>query len=400
MSFSDLGLNADLCQQLANNSYFEPTAVQLAAIPAILAGKDVMAKAQTGSGKTAAFCLPVIQALTNQRQPLSAKQIQAVILAPTRELAQQISASLESYLSNEQLNHQLAYGGVTIEPQIAYLAAGANILVATPGRLLDLLINQHISINALRFLILDEADRLLDMGFADDIKRILSFTENKPQTLLFSATFDDRFFKFGKPMVNQQAVIDVQAQANKPADIEQRVYEIDQQKKLAAACHLLQQQQWPQALLFVRSKKTADAVTNDLNEQGINSVAIHGDKSQTKREQALQSFIASDAQVLVATDVAARGIHIPQLPVVINYQLPHQAEDYIHRIGRTGRAGAKGLAISLLAVDEKHLMEAIQALLPEPPLRQWLPGFEPNLDADFSASKQGKKGKGRGKRRR
>lgn len=400
MSFTDLGLNADLCQQLTDNNYLEPTAIQAEAIPAILAGKDVMAKAQTGSGKTAAFCLPVIQALSAQQQPLADKQVQALVLAPTRELAQQISASLESYLPNGQLSHQLAYGGVAIEPQIANLSAGTNLLVATPGRLLDLLINQHISINKLDYLILDEADRLLDMGFADDIKRIVSFTEKKPQTLLFSATFDDRFFKFGKPLVSNQVVIDVAAQASKPADIEQRVYEIDQQKKLAATCHLLKQQQWPQVLLFVRSKKTADAVSNDLNEQGITSDAIHGDKSQAKREQALRDFIANEAQVLVATDVAARGIHIPQLPVVINYQLPHQAEDYIHRIGRTGRAGAKGLAISLLAVDEKHLMEAIQKLLPEPPLCQWLPGFEPNLDADFSNSKKNKKGKGRGKRRR
>jgi superfamily II DNA/RNA helicase len=400
MSFSDLGLSNDLCQQLADNNYQLPTSIQLAAIPAILAGKDVMAKAQTGSGKTAAFCLPVIETLVAQRQPLAAKQVQTVILAPTRELAQQISASLESYLPNRQLNHQVAYGGVAIDPQITNLDSGADILVATPGRMLDLLINQHISINELRFLVLDEADRLLDMGFADDIKRIFSFTANKPQTLLFSATFDDRFFKFGKPLVNKQVVIDVEAEASKPADIEQRVYEIDQQKKLAATCHLLKQQQWPQALLFVRSKKTADAVYHDLNEQGINSVAIHGDKSQAKREQALQSFIANEAQVLVATDVAARGIHIPQLPVVINYQLPHQAEDYIHRIGRTGRAGAKGLAISLLAVDEKHLMEAIQELLPEQPLRQWLPGFEPNLDADFSVSKKSKKSKSRSKRRR
>lgn len=400
MSFSDLGLSNDLCQQLADNNYQLPTDIQVAAIPAILAGKDVMAKAQTGSGKTAAFCLPVVQTLISKQQPLAAKHVQAVILAPTRELAQQIAASLESYLPNGQLKHQLAYGGVAIEPQITNLAAGVDILVATPGRLLDLLINQHISINALRILILDEADRLLDMGFADDIKRIVSFTDAKPQTLLFSATFDDRFFKFGKPLVNQQVVIDVEDEAGKPADIEQRVYEIDQQKKLAATCHLLKQQQWAQALLFVRSKKTADAVCHDLNQQGINSVAIHGDKSQAKREQALQNFIANDAQVLVATDVAARGIHIPQLPVVINYQLPHQAEDYIHRIGRTGRAGAKGLAISLLAVDEKHLMEAIQEVLPEQPLRQWLPGFEPNLDADFSANKKSKKGNGRGKRRR
>ncbi len=398
MTFSTLGLNQPICQQLDSLGFKQPTDIQSAAIPVVLAGTDVMAKAHTGSGKTAAFCLPIIQQLSTQEIALSAQQVLAVMLAPTRELAQQIATSLHSYCPNEQLIHELAYGGVAIDKQIKNLTKGAHILVATPGRLLDLLINHHINIADLRYLVLDEADRLLDMGFADDIKRIISFTNNKPQTLLFSATFDDRFFTFGKPLVRHQQVIDVTTQTSRPADIEQRIYELDEAKKLAATCHLIKQHQWAQVLVFVRSKKTADALSQDLTEQAIACSAIHGDIAQAKREQALAGFISRQTQVLVATDVAARGLHIPQLPVVINYQLPHQPADYIHRIGRTGRAGDKGLAISLLAVDEKHLLAAIEERLPEPPLRQWLPGFEPNLDADFSANNKKKK-KGRSKRR-
>lgn len=389
MSFSALGLCTPLIEQLEQLGYQSPTPIQVATLPAILAGKDVMAKAQTGSGKTAAFCLPRVQQLLANPLPLEAHIVHSLIITPTRELAQQVSHSLQSY-ATETLTLACAYGGVPIEPQIKTLSAGAHVLVATPGRLLDLLINQHINIQDLTYLVLDEADRLLDMGFADDINHITSFIDYKPQTLLFTATFNDDFFTFGKQLVHQQQVIDVESSSD-PADIEQRVYEIDQHKKLAATVHLIKQQQWPQTLLFVRNKKAADAVTDDLNAKGIHSLAIHSDKSQTKREQALAALVNADIQVLVATDIAARGIHIPQLPVVINYQLPHQAQDYIHRIGRTGRAGAKGLAISLLAVEEKHLMEAIQALLAEPPLRQWLAGFEPSLEADFTTPKKAPK---------
>lgn len=390
MLFSNLGLNKPLCQRLTELGYDTPTPIQQATIPAIIAGQDIMAKAQTGSGKTAAFCLPRIQQLIDAGTTNAPQTVASLILTPTRELAQQVSDSLQAYATPSPLHIVCAHGGVPIEPQIKALAAGAHVLIATPGRLLDLLINQHIDIQELAYLVLDEADRLLDMGFADDIKHITSFIDAKPQTLLFSATFNDDFFTFGKRLVTNQQVIDV-VPSSDPANIEQRVYELDQDKKLAATLHLLKQQRWPQALLFVRNKKTADVITEVFNEKGINSRAIHGDKSQSKREQALAAFTAGDIQLLVATDVAARGIHIPQLPVVINYQLPHQAEDYIHRIGRTGRAGTKGLAISLLAVEEKHLMAAIQTLLPEPPLRQWLPGFEPNLEADFTATKKTKK---------
>ena len=384
MTFSILGLNSQLCQTLEEKGYTQPSPIQEAAIPVILTGQDVMAKAQTGTGKTAAFGLPLLHLLSRQTSL-------ALVLTPTRELAQQVFDNLSQYAQGCGLKIGLVYGGVPIEPQIKTCQHGIDMLVATPGRLIDLLLNQHVHIANLKYLVLDEADRLLDMGFSDDIQRILSFVEHKPQTLLFSATFDDRFFTFGKPLVDKATVLDMQKQEAASGKIEQRIYEVDQQRKNAIAAHLIKHHNWTRILLFVRSKKTADAVLLSLQEQGLTCDVIHGDKSQAAREKALQAFTEKRVQVLVATDVAARGLHIPNLECVINYQLPHQSEDYVHRIGRTGRAGADGLAITLLGAEEKHLLEPIQALFEEPLMRQWLTGFEPSLDADFSASKPNKK---------
>ena len=393
MTFSTLGLNEQLCHTLEEKGYTQPTSIQEAAIPVILAGQDVMAKAQTGTGKTAAFGLPLLHLL-------SLASSLALVLAPTRELAQQVYDNLSRYAQGCGLNVGLVYGGVPIEPQIKACQQGLDMLVATPGRLIDLLLNKHLHITNLKYLVLDEADRLLDMGFSDDIQRVLTFVDNKPQTLLFSATFDDRLFTFGKPLVSKATVLDMQKQEAAPGKIEQRIYEVDQQRKNAIAAHLIKQHDWQRVLLFVRSKKTADALLQYLQEQDLSCDVIHGDKSQAAREKALQAFTEERVQVLVATDVAARGLHIPELECVLNYQLPHQSEDYVHRIGRTGRAGADGLAITLLGAEEKQLLEPIQALFEEPLMRQWLPGFEPSLDADFSTQKPNKKSakKGKGKR--
>ena len=393
MTFSTLGLNKQLCHTLEEKGYTQPTSIQEAAIPVILAGQDVMAKAQTGTGKTAAFGLPLLHLL-------SLASSLALVLAPTRELAQQVYDNLARYAQGCGLNVGLVYGGVPIEPQIKACQQGLDMLVATPGRLIDLLLNKHLHITNLKYLVLDEADRLLDMGFSDDIQRVLTFVDNKPQTLLFSATFDDRFFTFGKTLVSKATVLDMQKQEAAPGKIEQRIYEVDQQRKNAIAAHLIKQHDWQRVLLFVRSKKTADALLQYLQERDLTCDVIHGDKSQAAREKALQAFTEERVQVLVATDVAARGLHIPELECVLNYQLPHQSEDYVHRIGRTGRAGADGLAITLLGAEEKQLLEPIQALFEEPLMRQWLPGFEPSLDADFSTQKPNKKSakKGKGKR--
>ncbi|HCH24256.1 MAG TPA: DEAD/DEAH box helicase [Oceanospirillaceae bacterium] len=397
MTFSNLGLNSLLCHTLEAKGYSQPSPIQLAAIPAILSGQDLMAKAQTGTGKTAAFGLPLLH-------QISGRKSLALVLTPTRELAQQVYDNLAIYGQSCELNIALVHGGVAIEPQINACQQGVDILVATPGRLIDLLLKQHLHIHNLAYLVLDEADRLLDMGFSDDIQRILSFVDTKPQTLLFSATFDDRFFTFAKPLVKQATVIDIDKQATAPGAIEQRIYEVDQQRKKAITSHLIKSHAWQRVLVFVRSKKTADSLLVSLQEQGLACDVIHGDKSQAAREKALQAFTEQRVQVLVATDVAARGLHIPALECVLNYQLPHQSEDYVHRIGRTGRAGANGLAITLLGAEEKQLLEPIQALFDAPLMRQWLPGFEPSLDADFSPNKPNKKlpkkstGK-RGKRR-
>ena len=384
MTFSALGLNSQLCHTLKDKGYTQPTPIQKSAIPAILTRQDVMAKAQTGTGKTAAFGLPLLHLL-------SGRASLALVLTPTRELAQQVYDNLARYAQGCGLNVDRVYGGVPIEAQIKACQQDIDILVATPGRLIDLLLNKHLHIANLEYLVLDEADRLLDMGFSDDIQRILTFVNNKPQTLLFSATFDDRFFSFGKPLVNKATVIDIDKQETAPSTIEQRIYEVDQQRKNAITSYLIKHNAWQRVLVFVRSKKTADVLLLSLKEQDIACDVIHGDKSQAAREKALQAFAEKRVQVLVATDVAARGLHIPELECVLNYQLPHQNEDYVHRIGRTGRAGADGLAITLLGAEEKHLLEPIQALFEEPLMRQWLPGFEPSLDADFSASKPRKK---------
>jgi ATP-dependent RNA helicase RhlE len=391
MDFSSLGLNQAILTAVAEQGYDQPTPIQAQAIPAILAQQDIMAGAQTGTGKTAAFALPILQLLTSQKisQPTSREPsdvtsasksvIRALILTPTRELTQQVYRSFESYAKHSPIKVALAYGGVSINPQIAALAAGADILVATPGRLLDLVHKGEAVLDQVQTLVFDEADRMLDMGFIDDIKRIIKQVPVNRQTLLFSATFDPAVIKLSQSLLTDAKLIEVD-QRNTAADqIEQVIYSVDADRKRELTSYLIGSKNWQQVLIFTRTKQGADALAKEMCKDGIKTQSIHGDKSQGAREKALEEFKLGKTRALVATDVASRGLDIELLKVVINYELPYIAEDYIHRIGRTGRAGSAGLAISLLSPDEEWLLDAIEAVLDTRLPQQWLPGYEPDL---------------------
>ncbi|MBE0365263.1 hypothetical protein PULV_a2029 [Pseudoalteromonas ulvae UL12] len=377
MSFAALGLNSEFLTAITQCGYLEPTPVQAQAIPKILAGKDVMAGAQTGTGKTAAFALPILQKLSEQSLPKP--QLRALILTPTRELAQQVQASFDTYSQHSNLKSTLAYGGVSIGEQIKALKSGVDVLVATPGRLLDHLVKGTVNLNQIQYLVFDEADRMLDMGFIDEINRILRRLPKNRQTLLFSATFDDAIFKLSKTLLNEPVLIEVDQRNTAAADVEQIVYAVDADRKRELISHLIGAKNWQQVLVFTRTKQTADELAKEMCKDGLKTLAIHGDKSQGARDKALTEFKEGKTRVLVATDVAARGIDIQQLQYVINYELPYIAEDYIHRIGRTGRAGEKGTAISLLSVDENWLLEEIESVLDQRLPQQWLAGYEPDL---------------------
>ena len=395
MNFSSLALNHHLLQSLADQGYQQPTPIQLQAIPVILAKKDIMAGAQTGTGKTAAFALPILQLLSDA--PVNKNVIRALVLTPTRELAQQVHQSIEKYAHYTDIKSALAYGGVSINRQIEAIQAGAQILVATPGRLLDHLIKGSVSLEQLEILVFDEADRMLDMGFKDEIDNIIKRVPTKRQTLLFSATFDPSIFKLSKTLLQDPELIEV-SQRNTAADqIEQVVYTVDEDRKTEMTSHLIGAKNWQQVLIFIRTKQGADALAKEMCKDGIKTQSIHGDKSQGARDRALAEFKAGNTRVLVATDVAARGIDIIDLCYVINYELPYIAEDYIHRIGRTGRAGNSGLAISLLSPGEEWLLEAVEKVLETKLLQQWLPGYEPDLTKEpkKNRSKSGEKQRAR-----
>ncbi len=393
MDFSSLALNQNILKSIADQDYLEPTPIQQQAIPAILARKDIMAGAQTGTGKTAAFALPILQLLSNHTS--NNKFIKALVLTPTRELAQQVYKSIDKYAQYTDIKSALAYGGVSINPQIAAINAGAEILVATPGRLLDHLINGSANLDNLEILVFDEADRMLDMGFKDEIDNILKRVPTKRQTLLFSATFDDSIFKLSKTLLQNPELIEVSERNTAAAQIEQIVYTVDEDRKRELTSHLIGAKNWRQVLIFMRTKQGADALAKEMCKDGIKTQSIHGDKSQGARDKALAEFKAGKTRALVATDVAARGIDIIALQYVINYELPYIAEDYIHRIGRTGRAGNTGLAISLLSPGEEWLLEAVEKVLDVRLLQQWLPGYEPDLTKQPNTNK----GKGGDKQR-
>ncbi|GLX83628.1 DEAD/DEAH box helicase [Thalassotalea eurytherma] len=391
MSFSSLSLDKPLIDAIKAKGYTQATPIQLKAIPAILANKDVMAGAQTGTGKTAAFALPILQKLIGdipEKRP-----VRALVLTPTRELAQQVYKSFVGYAENTEINVAVAYGGVSINPQIAALNKGADVLVATPGRLLDHLINGSLELTDLACLVFDEADRMLDMGFKDEIDRILYRVPINRQTLLFSATFDDAIFKLSKTLLTDPELIEVSERNTAAVKVEQVVYTVDLDRKRELTSHLIGSKNWQQVLIFTRTKQGADALAKEMCKDGLKTQSIHGDKSQGAREKALAEFKEGTTRVLVATDVAARGIDIQSLHVVINYELPYVAEDYIHRIGRTGRAGKEGIAISLMAPSEEWLLTAVEEVLDTRLMQQWLPGYEPDLTKTEAVMKKISKGK-------
>ncbi|MDE3270527.1 DEAD/DEAH box helicase [Pseudoalteromonas sp. G4] len=381
MAFSDFRLNKTLLTTLQQLNYLEPTPIQQLAIPEVFKGADLIAHAQTGTGKTAAFMLPIIHHILekNEVSSLPSKQVSALVLVPTRELAQQVAKASESYSQNSQISVACLYGGANIGPQEKKLAKGVQIVVATPGRLLDHLIKGTVDLSQLTHLVFDEADRMLDMGFIGEIKRIMRRVPEKRQTLLFSATVDEHVINNVSQWLNNPQRIGVDAPNTAATKVEQLFYAVDEERKRELIAYTIGKNNWHQVLVFTRTKNYADELAKELNKDGLKTQAIHGDKSQGARNKALEQFRDGELRVLVATDVAARGIDIPSLDFVINAELPYVAEDYVHRIGRTGRAGKVGTAISLVGLDENWLLEEIEVLLDERLTPQWLAGFEPDL---------------------
>ncbi len=376
MSFASLGLCQNIVNAVIEKGYTEPSPIQAKAIPPILEGKDVMAAAQTGTGKTAGFVLPILEKLYHGKK-VKGNQVKSLILTPTRELAAQIAENINVYSKNLAIRHTVVFGGVGINPQMMALRKGVDILVATPGRLLDLHSQNAVKFDQLEILVLDEADRMLDMGFIHDIKRVLKLLPQKRQNLLFSATFSDDIRNLARGLVNDPVEVSV-APPNQTADrIEQWIYPVDKNKKSNLLTQIIKQNDMQQVLVFSRTKHGANRLAKQLNARGITANAIHGNKSQGARTKALAEFKSGKCRVLVATDIAARGLDINLLPNVINYDLPHVAEDYVHRIGRTARAGNEGQAISLVIAEEFKQLKAIEKLIKQVLNRKTLPGFEP-----------------------
>ncbi|MFK3872456.1 DEAD/DEAH box helicase [Pseudoalteromonas rhizosphaerae] len=376
-TFSELKLDPILLNALEQNQYHTPTAIQLKTIPLILAGHDVMGSAQTGTGKTAAFVLPLLHKLLNTPSKDEPGTARVLILTPTRELAQQVFASFEKYAQGTDIKGALAYGGASIGPQIKAMK-DAQVVVATPGRLLDHIIKGSIKLSSVDSLVFDEADRMLDMGFIDEIKRILRHVPSDRQTLLFSATFDDSVFELSKKLLKDPKLVEVNKRNSAAVEVEQIIYAVDEDRKRELVSHMIGMKNWRQVLIFTRTKQMADQLAKEMCKDGLKTQSIHGDKSQGARDRALQDFKEGTTRVLVATDVAARGLDIVSLKYVINFELPYIAEDYVHRIGRTGRAGEQGLAMSLVSLDEQWLLEEIEVLLDTRLTPQWLAGYEPD----------------------
>ena len=375
MPFKSLGLLPELVQAI---HYKEPSPIQKQAISIVLSGKDLMAAAQTGTGKTAAFTLPVLQRLTQSKASTRANSPRALILTPTRELAAQVNESVLTYGQHLPLKSVVVFGGVKIGPQISRIRRGVDILVATPGRLLDLIEQQALSLSSIEILVLDEADRMLDMGFINDIRKVLNMLPKQRQTLLFSATFSPEIRALANNILNSPALVEV-AQANATAEgIKQLIHPVDRGRKAELLSSLIRNEQWEQALVFTRTKHGADRLVKQLELDGITATAIHGNKSQNKRTRALADFKDGEVRILVATDIAARGLDIDKLPHVVNFDLPDVPEDYVHRIGRTGRAKNQGSAISLVCIDEKELLQNIERILKQNIPQKVIAGFEPN----------------------
>ncbi len=377
--FNQLGLSDPILRAVTEQGYETPTPIQQQAVPAVIAGKDLMAAAQTGTGKTAGFTLPILENLSKGKKA-GHNQVRALVLTPTRELAAQVAENVRLYGQYLSLKSAVVFGGVKINPQMQKLRGGVDILVATPGRLLDLYQQNAIRFDELEVLVLDEADRMLDMGFIHDIKRILKVLPPKRQNLLFSATFSDEIRALAKGIIHQPVEIAV-APKNTTADkVSQLIHPVDKKQKTELLIQLIKDNQWHQVLVFTRTKHGANKLTKKLISADIPAAAIHGNKSQGARTRALAEFKSGEIQVLVATDIAARGIDIDLLPHVINFDLPNVAEDYVHRIGRTGRAGSSGEAISLVSSDEFSDLKGIERLIKQVLPRQIIDGFEPEND--------------------
>lgn len=376
MNFDSLELNTSILSALKSKGYTSATPIQAQAIPAILQGKDVMAAAQTGTGKTAGFTLPVLE-LLSRGERARPNQVRALILTPTRELAAQVADSVEQYSKDLPLRSTVVFGGVKINPQMMALRKGADILVATPGRLMDLYNQNAVKFSQLEILVLDEADRMLDMGFIRDIKKIMAILPNNRQNLLFSATFSDDIRGLAKQLVKNPIEISVSPRNTTTKLVEQYLHPVDKKQKSALLMSLIVDKQWKQVLVFMRTKHGANKLTRYLEGGGIKAAAIHGNKSQGARTKALANFKSGEVNVLVATDIAARGIDIDQLPQVVNFELPAVAEDYVHRIGRTGRAGASGEAVSLVCADEHKELCNIESLIQQEIKREYHAAFRP-----------------------
>jgi len=390
MSFSNLGLSAPILKAIKEQGYTQPTPIQQQAIPIILNKKDILAGAQTGTGKTAGFTLPLLQLLSQvKHQDRKSHHVRALVLTPTRELATQVQESVDNYGKYLPYKSCVIFGGVKINPQIAKLRKGIDIVVATPGRLLDHISQKTINLSKVEFLILDEADRMLDMGFINDIKKILLKLPKNKQTLLFSATYSNEIKKLSDSLLNSPQLIEVARTNASSEQIKQAIYHVDKTRKRELLTHLIKDGNWNQVLVFTRTKHGANRLTGQLESDGISAVAIHGNKSQNSRTKALSDFKEGKVKVLVATDIAARGIDIDQLPHVVNYELPNVSEDYVHRIGRTGRAGNEGEAVSLVCVDEHEYLENIQKLIKKDIPKVWLKTFKPDPSIKAEPINQG-----------
>ena len=376
MLFNQLGLSAELLRAVEKQGYDKPTPIQQKAIPHILEGHDILASAQTGTGKTAGFTLPLLQRLEATKP--KKRRVRALILVPTRELAAQVSESVRNYGCNLPIRSVQIFGGVSIRPQISRLREGVDIVVATPGRLLDHVQQRTIDLSSIEVLVLDEADRMLDMGFIHDIKRILKLIPAERQNLLFSATFSKEIRKLASGILHSPVEIEVAPRNTTAERVSQVVYPVDKARKRELLSHRIGEENWQQVLVFTRTKHGANRLAKQLTEDGLDAVAIHGNKSQGARTKALKDFKSGRVRILVATDIAARGLDIDKLPHVVNYELPHVPEDYVHRIGRTARAGEEGHAVSLVCVDEEKLLAGIEKLLNSSIEKQLVPGYEPD----------------------
>jgi len=382
MLFTDLGLSEPILRAIAEEGYTNPTPIQEKSIPAVLKGGDLLAAAQTGTGKTAGFTLPILQRLTSSPKTGAGKrQLRVLILTPTRELAAQVQESVLTYGKHTGLKSAVIFGGVGANPQIKAIQAGLDILVATPGRLLDLMSQKCVSLEHIEILVLDEADRMLDMGFLRDIKKILAALPKQRQNLLFSATFSTEIKALADGLLNSPALIEVARSNSANEAIAQLIHPVDRTQKHPLLAHLITSNAWKQVLVFTRTKHGANKLVTQLEKDGITSMAIHGNKSQSARTKALAEFKDGKITVLVATDIAARGIDIDQLPHVVNYDLPNVSEDYVHRIGRTGRAGSNGVAVSLVCVDEHQMLRDIEKLIKQKLPQEVIAGFEPDPNA-------------------